>query len=157
MNKLSLSKVMERIMFIFGVDNDSQLSRAANINRQTIASWRRRDSIPYAECISIAVEKGLSLNWLLMGEGEVYRSSESATVTYCSKTLQTLQTSENKMVQYQAEFSLSLKERQLLHSFKDLSDEDQASIQMILEEKKRLSLMEQQLKKLSLELNRIKK
>ena len=46
-----------------------------NVNRQTLGSWRTRGRIPYEECVNLAEEKGVSLDWLLIGEGQMYRNA----------------------------------------------------------------------------------
>ncbi|WP_439864317.1 helix-turn-helix domain-containing protein [Pseudomonas antarctica] len=80
MHKKSLDAVLERLMTVFAVDSDSDLARKLDVNRQTLGSWRSRQSIPYALCVSVSEAEGVSLDWLLAGEGAMLRgvSSHSA-------------------------------------------------------------------------------
>ena len=61
------SDVLDRLRSVFYVDNDSALAEAMGINRQTLGSWRSRGHVPYEECVKLAVDRGLSLDWLLTG------------------------------------------------------------------------------------------
>lgn len=71
MNKKAVDAVLLRLMSLFNVDNDSELARALNVNRQTLASWRKRDSVPYSICVNLSEERGISLDWLLTGKGRI--------------------------------------------------------------------------------------
>ena len=71
MSNTAAADVMARLQVFFGVGTDSALADAMNINRQTLGSWRARGRVPYEECVNLATEKGLSLDWLLIGEGQM--------------------------------------------------------------------------------------
>ncbi|MGZ5029807.1 MAG: helix-turn-helix domain-containing protein [Methylobacter sp.] len=71
MNKLSANAVLDRLQQAVGVKSDSALSRAINVNRATLGNWRNRDSVPYSICVEFALEHGVSLNWLLAGQGRM--------------------------------------------------------------------------------------
>jgi hypothetical protein len=71
MNKLSANAVLDRLQQATGVKSDSALSRALDINRATLGNWRNRDSVPYSICVNFALEHGVSLNWLLAGQGRM--------------------------------------------------------------------------------------
>lgn len=92
MNKKAVDAVLLRLMSLFNVDNDSELARVLNVNRQTLASWRKRDSVPYSICINIAEERGVSLDWLLTGKGEEEVSKvESVTQSFSQADLKMLE------------------------------------------------------------------
>ncbi|MGZ8160210.1 MAG: helix-turn-helix domain-containing protein [Methylobacter sp.] len=71
MNKLSANAVLDRLQQAVGVKSDSALSRALSINRATLGNWRNRNSVPYSICVDFAIEYGVSLNWLLAGQGHM--------------------------------------------------------------------------------------
>lgn len=75
------NSVLGRLQLLYGVQSDSELSRVTGINRQTIGSWRARSSIPYELCVSLASERGVSLNWLLAGTGAMYLIKEALYLT----------------------------------------------------------------------------
>lgn len=70
MNNKSVDAVLSRLAGLLNAENDSDLARMLGINRQTLASWRKRDSVPYSFCINFAEERGLSIDWLLTGRGQ---------------------------------------------------------------------------------------
>lgn len=115
MSNTAAADVMARLQVFFGVGTDSALADAMNINRQTLGSWRARGRVPYEECVNLATEKGLSLDWLLIGEGQMYRGVRPGGLA-----------TENQ------------RESVVLSLLRQLSDDDQQEIQLIAQNKKRL-------------------
>ncbi|WP_122411435.1 helix-turn-helix domain-containing protein [Pseudomonas viridiflava] len=74
MHKDPLTAVLARMMGYSGITTDSALSGALAVNGQTLAGWRKRDNVPYGECIRFCGTHGISLDWLLTGEGQMLRS-----------------------------------------------------------------------------------
>lgn len=70
MDKKSIDAVLNRLMTVFAVGTDSDLAKRLGVNRQTLASWRKRNSVPYSLCINVAEQQDISLDWLLGGKGE---------------------------------------------------------------------------------------
>lgn len=77
--KTSAADVLDRLHIVFGVDTDSALAEVMKVNRQTLGSWRTRNRVPYEDCIKLAEERGLSLDWLLMGVGRMERGVTAET------------------------------------------------------------------------------
>lgn len=133
MNKKSVDAVLLRLMSLFNVDSDSELARALNVNRQTLASWRKRDSVPYSICINIAEERGISLDWLLTGKGEEdVLNVEPATEIFSQADLK------------------------MLELLNQLDPEVRRDLMRGAEEKQRVIEMEKQLKELSATIERLK-
>ncbi len=128
MQKKSLDAVLERLMTVFAVDSDSELARKLDVNRQTLGSWRSRQSIPYSLCVSVSEAEGVSLDWLLTGEGGMLRGV-SVTGT------------DSPAINPQEEAILAL--------FRSLEETDRREIQSAAEEKKRIRDIEQRLKDLT--------
>ncbi|WP_080962957.1 helix-turn-helix domain-containing protein [Pseudomonas brassicacearum] len=128
MNKTSLDAVLDRLMTVFSVDNDSELARKLHVNRQTLGSWRSRQSIPYALCVSVSDAVGISLDWLLAGEGVMFRNVAD------SNPLASLADPQEKA---------------LLELFRSLGEAGKQEVQSVAEEKKRLMDIEQRLKDLT--------
>ena len=133
MNKKAVDAVLLRLMSLFNVDNDSELARVLNVNRQTLASWRKRDSVPYSICINIAEERGVSLDWLLTGKGEEEVSKvESVTPSFSQADLK------------------------MLELLNQLDPEVRRDLMRGAEEKQRVIEMEKQIQELSAQLNNLK-
>ena len=128
MQKKSLDAVLERLMTVFAVDSDSDLARKLDVNRQTLGSWRSRQSIPYALCVNVSEAEGVSLDWLLTGEGTMLRGVSAGRA-------------ESPATNPQEDAILAL--------FRSLEETDRREIQSAAEEKKRLRDIEQRLKDLT--------
>ncbi|KAF0863945.1 helix-turn-helix domain-containing protein [Pseudomonas sp. LD120] len=128
MQKKSLDAVLDRLMTVFTVDSDSELARKLEVNRQTLGSWRSRQSIPYALCVNVSEAEGVSLDWLLTGEGAMLRGVSAATA-------------ESPVTNAQEDAILAL--------FRSLEETDRREIQSAAEEKKRIRDIEQRLKELT--------
>lgn len=126
MNNSSAGSVIDRLKLLYQAKNDTELCSAAGINRQTLSNWKSRDTVPYSLCVSLASEKGVTLDWLLTGDGPMRREEPA----------------EN----------LSPKEEAVLALFRALDDDAQREIQQVAAEKKRLRDVEQRLEELSSEL-----
>jgi hypothetical protein len=114
--------VLARLKQITGTKSDASLSSALNISPQTLSSWKGRDSTPYSLCVEIAQSRGVSLDWLLLGEGPILRQ----------ETVHT--TSENP--------DSSTRENTILALWRLLDEEGRCAIQNALEEKRRLRDLE---------------
>lgn len=128
MNKTSLDAVLDRLMKVFSVDNDSELARKLHVNRQTLGSWRSRQSIPYALCVNVSDTVGISLDWLLAGEGPMLRNAPETNPTPALT---------------------DPREEAMLELFRSLGEAGKREIQSAAEEKKRLMDIEQRLKDLT--------
>lgn len=129
MQKKDVRSVLDRLHQIFGVKNDSQLCSALGVNRSTVGSWISRESVPYAICVDIAAERGISLDWLLTGEGPMQRG-QSAQATAASSE------------------PANPREQAILELYRALDEDAQREIQSAAEEKKRLKALEQRLQEL---------
>ncbi|EAP0954384.1 TPA: helix-turn-helix domain-containing protein [Citrobacter braakii] len=133
MNKKAVDAVLLRLMSLFNVDSDSGLAKALDVNRQTLASWRKRNSVPYSICINLAEEKGISLDWLLTGKGEEEVSKvEPATQSFSQADLK------------------------MLELLNQLDPEVRRDLMRGAEEKQRVIEMEKQIQELSAQLNNLK-
>lgn len=131
MSKKEINDVLERIKQVLAENSDSSLARALDTTPQTISSWKIRNSIPYSKCVDIALQHGVSLDWLLTGIGEMYKGSAAVSP------------------------ALSPREAAMLELFNALDETAQGEIRTAAEEKKRLKDVEQQLQELSLRLERL--
>lgn len=68
------SKVIDRMKFAGTLKNDSSVARALGITPQAISNYRKRGKLPTDHIIGFADTYGLLVDWLLWGEGDMYRS-----------------------------------------------------------------------------------
>lgn len=81
MNRISLIGILERLKAITNSQSDSELARTLGISAQTLSTWKVRNSIPYKMLLELALNRGLSLDWLLLGEGEQQRAASPSPAT----------------------------------------------------------------------------
>lgn len=133
MRKKSAAAVLARLKMLLGATTDTALASGLGISPQTLSSWKSRDSIPYALCVDVAEEHGVSLDWLLVGEGPMTRGeagSPSARET-------------------PAGYEISPGEQVLLELFRSLGEDDRQEIRNVASERKRLTVIEQRLEELA--------
>ncbi|VVO34926.1 helix-turn-helix domain-containing protein [Pseudomonas fluorescens] len=121
--------ILTRLKLITGTKTDASLSSALQISPQTLSSWKGRDSTPYSLCVEIAQSRGISLDWLLLGEGPILRHTLAAPAD---------DTQENET-----------RENTILALWRLLSEDDRRAIQHALEEKWRLRDMELKLSEMA--------
>ena len=68
--KKHADQVIARIKSVVGAKSDRELARYFEMGDTTITSKRQRGSVPYDEAVQIALTKGISLDWLILGKGE---------------------------------------------------------------------------------------
>lgn len=121
--------VLSRLKLITDTKTDASLSSALNISPQTLSSWKGRDSTPYSLCVEIAEARGISLDWLLLGEGPILRPASTAPLEGTQES--------------------TTRENTILAMWRLLDEDDRCAIQNALEEKRRLRDMELKLSEMA--------
>jgi|SRR5690348_1054934 len=67
--------VIDRMREVAGVATDIALCAKLELGTSAVSTWRRRNSVPYAECVILALRHGVSLDWLLLGLGTRHAGS----------------------------------------------------------------------------------
>lgn len=135
MGNKSAASVLDRLHKIFGVKNDNQLGDSLKVKRSTLGNWRARDSVPYTVCVDVADEHDVSLDWLLTGIGSMWRNSE-----------------KNSISDEKGEGLLSgnnAQERAVLELFRSLGEADQRVLIDSIQDKQRLTVIENKLEELA--------
>lgn len=66
-----------RAKLALGVKTDSDLSKSLGVAASAIGGYNRRKTVPLEQCIKIAEQTGVSLDWLILGKGEPYQDEAS--------------------------------------------------------------------------------
>ena len=61
--------VIDRIKAVLNLRSDREMARHFGYGTTSITSKRQRGSVPYDECVQLAVTRGVDLNWLILGKG----------------------------------------------------------------------------------------
>ncbi|WP_413873919.1 helix-turn-helix transcriptional regulator [Albidovulum sp.] len=59
--------VIDRLKAAIRVRSDVDLAAALKVNKSTVSTWRSRGRVPYPEVVKVAVERGVSIDWMLTG------------------------------------------------------------------------------------------
>lgn len=71
----NFSHVMDRCKKFLKIKNDCDVAKALGMSASTFNERKKRDSIPYSDLIKLADSENVDLNWLLSGEGTMYRDA----------------------------------------------------------------------------------
>ena len=63
--------ILERAKKALAVKSDADLSRELGVTTATMSGYKKRRSLPMEQCIKIAEQTGVSLDWLILGKGGV--------------------------------------------------------------------------------------
>ena len=66
---MNADEIIKRLRQIYDAKSDSSLAAALNLAPSAPSNWRQRNRPPLALCAVIARERGLSLDWLIFGDG----------------------------------------------------------------------------------------
>ncbi|MCD9124010.1 helix-turn-helix domain-containing protein [Cupriavidus sp. UGS-1] len=69
-NQALVRDIVDRMKSVIGVSKDVDLADHLGGSRSSLSVWRKRGSIPVDECIKLALEKNISLDWLMLGRGQ---------------------------------------------------------------------------------------
>jgi hypothetical protein len=67
---LSINEILARVAQIAGAKNDTELALALRAGRSSLPTWRKADTIPFEPLFEFAKTQGVSIDWLLTGEGD---------------------------------------------------------------------------------------
>ncbi|PCJ88585.1 MAG: hypothetical protein COA54_02385 [Thiotrichaceae bacterium] len=66
-NIVDAGAVLNRLSEILDCKNDSELAKKLDVGRTTVSAWRTRGSVPYAECVDVALREGVFLDYIITG------------------------------------------------------------------------------------------
>lgn len=69
---------VEQAKIALGVKSDLDMSKALGVAASAIGGYKRRNTVPLEQCIKIANQTGVSLDWLILGKGEMKGGSGGA-------------------------------------------------------------------------------
>lgn len=61
--------VIDRLRETVGASTDMAMGALFGLGTSGVSNWRQRQRIPYSECVDVAIRKGVSLDWLVLGLG----------------------------------------------------------------------------------------
>jgi Peptidase S24-like/Bacteriophage CI repressor helix-turn-helix domain len=70
-NKAFIQAIIDRMKTVLGVLREKEVAEHFDGARSNVSAWKRRGSIPFAECLEIAEKYNVSLDWLILGRGSM--------------------------------------------------------------------------------------
>jgi len=77
-----VKSILDRLYRKLGIASDSEFCSIYNIKKNTLSTWKKRDSIPYELLERISQNANLSLDWVLLGKEEHGNTVEEAPISY---------------------------------------------------------------------------
>jgi len=63
-------EILTRMKDVLRMERDKDIAAYFGVNPQMIYNWKARGTIPLDQCVQLRSEKGVSLDWLLLGLGD---------------------------------------------------------------------------------------
>ena len=79
----SMDGILNRIKDIENISLDTDICSLLGISRSSLSGYRNREAVPYKEIVNYAVEKGVSIDWILTGS----QTKESEQIEALQKTI----------------------------------------------------------------------
>jgi len=74
---INYSGTIERMKQAAGLKNNSGIARAIGVSPQALSNYKKKGEIPSDLVVKFAMTLGLSVNWLITGEGGMTRASKA--------------------------------------------------------------------------------
>lgn len=71
---VSYSEIIERMRWAGKLKNDSAVARVLGVTPQALSNYKKRGEMPTDLVLRFANIYGLSVDWLISGEGEMYKA-----------------------------------------------------------------------------------
>ena len=68
-NRLA-EQILSRMKSVLEVSMDKDVAAYFGIKQASVHNWRKRGTVPYEQCVQLSLEKGVSLDWLVIGRDE---------------------------------------------------------------------------------------
>lgn len=124
-------------MVALGARSDTEASRACGVSKTTWSNWRTRNSVPYTTCVQLAEERGISLDWLLLGEGEMTkeRPKQAGPILDMNRLIQVVEELESALGRHERTLDPARKARAiaLMYEFATTAGQEPASVDRLLE------------------------
>jgi hypothetical protein len=68
-HKISVEDIIHRMKIVLGVTMDKDVADYFDGARSQISAWKSRGKVPFDECLLLAQQFNLNLDWLILGRG----------------------------------------------------------------------------------------
>jgi hypothetical protein len=69
--EMNASDIIQRMRQVYAAKSDSALAAALNLAPSAPSNWRQRNRPPFGICVAVARARGISLDWLILGAGNM--------------------------------------------------------------------------------------
>lgn len=73
--------MLERAKLALSASSDKDFAHKLGINASTVVGYKQRGVVPLEQCIKIAEQTGVSLDWLILGKGESDKNTAAGKTT----------------------------------------------------------------------------
>lgn len=90
MIEIDVRDVLNRVAQEIGASADAVLAREFGVTPQTFSTWKTRGKIPFEHICAVAEERGISLDYLLLGRGGPHKIGQDLDVHLMQQIASTL-------------------------------------------------------------------
>ena len=82
-----ITPILNRMKQVLNVKTDKELTKKLEMSYSTLDTWKNRDRIPEKRLLEFSLKYQVPMNWLLTGEGEMYKENVKTTIKnkYCDE------------------------------------------------------------------------
>lgn len=62
-------EILDRLAAILETSSYADMAGKMGVSKSTVGNWYHRESVPFEECVKLAQQQGVSLDWLFLGRG----------------------------------------------------------------------------------------
>lgn len=73
----NVKEQINRLKIVYSKNTDVSLSKALNVDKNTVSGWKARQGVPMAVFKKVSQNEGISLDWLLTGNGSMRLQGDS--------------------------------------------------------------------------------
>ncbi len=67
-----ITPILNRIKQVLNAKTDKEMTEKWGISYSTLDTWKNRDTIPQKRLLDFSLKYGVSLDWLITGNGDIY-------------------------------------------------------------------------------------
>lgn len=153
----TFDEVVTRVQKAIGADTQREVAESLGMSTGDFANRKKRGRVPLDRLAEFASSRSVSLDWLLTGEGEMYRTPRIGDAYAAApKPGDALKAARFGKTAGDSAVQLTPRQQAVLELFESLAEDDQREILRDAEEKKRLSELEKHYEELRAEVERLK-
>lgn len=113
--RFNFDEVVDRAKKAFKINDDKDLAEFIGLNSKSFSARKRSQSLPIEELLLVANREKVDLNWLLTGQGEIYKNEIAEAKASYTVTLKVLypELTDNEVKRFEVEIEEAMELKRL--------------------------------------------